>query len=104
MKNKQQYLPNMSRLRHERLLQIQDLIEARKYPNAPQLAAACGRHINVIREDLRFMRNRLHHPIEFDYAKNGFFYAGKFQRLIAPQASPKEIEALHLFKAACELF
>jgi predicted DNA-binding transcriptional regulator YafY len=59
----------------DRMMQIHEQIKAGKYPNCVKMARELEVSKRTIIRDMDFMRDRLRLPIEFDWARNGFFYS-----------------------------
>src|SRR5262245_22693447 len=90
-----------NRLRNERLKQVQIYIKTHKYPTAAQIADHLEVSVEVIYEDISYLKHRFHDPIDFDFSKNGYFYTGKSVDLPMPQATLEEIEAASMIKMLC---
>jgi predicted DNA-binding transcriptional regulator YafY len=79
----------------ERLLQIDLLLRSQQRQTAVSLAQALEVSDRTIRNDIAFLRNRYHAPIEFHKAK-GFYYTDPDWRLPSISLSQGELFALTL--------
>jgi predicted DNA-binding transcriptional regulator YafY len=79
-------------------------IAAGKYPNTRTLAEAYETGPATISRDIEFMRDRLGAPIEYDYFRKGYYYAGKTYRLPAAFTSANELAALGMAKTLLTLY
>lgn len=88
----------------ERMLRIHQALLSGKYPNASTL----GRQIEVasktIHRDIDFMRYRMELPIEFDAARNGFFYNGEVRAFPTLQITEGELFALVVAEKALQQY
>ena len=59
----------------ERLINIHKEIRDENYPNTTELAKKFndGKGISTISRDIEFLRDRLYAPIEYDYARKGYY-------------------------------
>ena len=61
-------------VRTKRLLEIDYEIRTGKYPNCNTLAKQYGISSRTILRDIQLLIDEWLAPIEFDYAKNGYYY------------------------------
>jgi predicted DNA-binding transcriptional regulator YafY len=94
---------NVSRVRFDRLIRLQNLILEGKHPTTEKLAVELEVSPEVLRKDIYFLVNERGHPIDFDHRKNRFYYTTKFTPLVAEHVTEDEIEALHMLESALEL-
>jgi len=64
----------VSRPAMARLEAIRALISAGKYPNSHSIARELEWSVRTVKRDLSLMQNRLNLPMEFNQAKNGFYF------------------------------
>jgi len=83
---------------------IHRAILAGKYPNATTLAGEIEVCTKTIQRDIEFMRDRLGLPIEFDFSRNGFRYAGEVADFPALQITEGELFALVVAEKALEQY
>lgn len=81
----------------ERFALIDQALREGKWPNATSLAEAIEVAPRTIQRDIRYLRDRLKAPIEFDPTHKGYRYTDPAFRLSFPMVS--EGEALALFLA-----
>lgn len=75
----------------DRIQQIHELLQRKRYLNCPALAAELGVTGRTVYRDLDFMRDRLHLPIEFNLLRNGYYYTKPVEKLpTAPQVMSEE--------------
>ena len=79
--------------RYSRLLFIDQQIAGGTYPNAVQLAAKYEVSDRTIKRDIEYMRVMLDAPIEFDHARNGYFFSEPNWRLPALTITESELFA-----------
>jgi predicted DNA-binding transcriptional regulator YafY len=79
----------------ERLLRIDELLRSGKWQTATSLAEALERSERTIRNDIAFLRDRYHAPLEFSKSK-GFYYSDPVWRLPSISLSKGELFALTL--------
>jgi predicted DNA-binding transcriptional regulator YafY len=79
----------------ERLLCIDELLRSGKRQTASSLAEALERSERTIRNDIAFLRDRYHAPLEFSKSK-GFYYSDPVWRLPSISLSKGELFALTL--------
>ncbi|HLX71207.1 MAG TPA: WYL domain-containing protein [Verrucomicrobiae bacterium] len=86
------------------MLRIHQALQSGKRPNALQLAAELEVSPKSIHRDLEFMRERLDLPIEYDFEKRGFFYAGEVNTFPTLQITEGEIFALIVAEKALQQY
>ncbi len=82
----------------ERMLRIHQLIENKEYPNCHTLAREFEMSVRTIKRDVDFMRTRLNLPLEFDPARNGYFFTRSVPHF--PQMPISEADTFALFIAS----
>jgi proteasome accessory factor B len=95
MKNSsnQPHLP-LSRPPLERMMKIHQAIQSGKFPNATSLAGELEVSTKSIHRDLEFMRDRMELPLEYNKARNGYFYTQDVNAFPTLQISEGELFAL----------
>jgi predicted DNA-binding transcriptional regulator YafY len=88
----------------ERMLRIHQSLQAGKFPNASTLARELEVSTKSIHRDLEFMRDRLNLPIEFDSARNGYFYTGEVSAFPTMQITEGELFALVVAEKALQQY
>jgi predicted DNA-binding transcriptional regulator YafY len=88
----------------ERMLRIHQSLQAGKFPNASTLARELEVSTKSIHRDLEFMRDRLNLPIEFDPARNGYFYTGEVSAFPTMQITEGELFALVVAEKALQQY
>src|SRR5579871_1871977 len=88
----------------QRMLRIHQALQSGKRPNALQLAAELEVSPKSIHRDLEFMRERLDLPIEYDFEKRGFFYAGEVNTFPTLQITEGELFALVVAEKALQQY
>jgi predicted DNA-binding transcriptional regulator YafY len=84
------------RLKYERFIWFHEQVKRGKYPNARQLAEKFEVHNRTAQRDVEFIRDRLHAPIEFDYAHRGYWYSDNSYELPGPCINEDSVLALGL--------
>jgi len=80
------------------MLRIHQLIENKEYPNCHTLAREFEMSVRTIKRDVDFMRTRLNLPLEFDPARNGYFFTRSVPHF--PQMPISEADTFALFIAS----
>lgn len=75
-------------------MKIHQAIQSGKFPNATGLAAELEVSTKSIHRDLEFMRDRLHLPLEYAKANNGYFYTEEVNAFPTLQITEGELFAL----------
>ncbi|KER09471.1 MAG: hypothetical protein HY22_11065 [[Candidatus Thermochlorobacteriaceae] bacterium GBChlB] len=79
---------------HRRLIKIDELIRAKKYPNKPALAKQLEVSEKTIQRDIDYMKRDLDAPIKFDSKKNGYCYIEENYFLPSLNLNEKNLFAL----------
>jgi proteasome accessory factor B len=88
----------------ERMLRIHQALQVGGFPNASKLAREIEVATKTIHRDIEFMRDRLNLPIEFNPAKNGYFYTGEVRAFPTMQITEGEIFALVVAEKALQQY
>src|ERR1700690_2073241 len=88
----------------ERMLRIHQALQTGGFPNASTLAREIEAATKTIHRDIEFMRDRLNLPIEFNPAKNGYFYTGEVSAFPTMQITEGEIFALVVAEKALQQY
>ena len=88
----------------ERMLRIHQLLQSEKFPNASTLALEIEVATKTIHRDIEFMRDRLNLPIEFNPARNGYFYNGEVSAFPTMQITEGELFALVVAEKALQQY
>jgi predicted DNA-binding transcriptional regulator YafY len=98
-----------SRTLHSRppLYRFQEIFHAIKtgrYPNRTQLARSIEVTTKTIQRDLDYMRYQLNLPIEFDYARGGYYFTKAVTDLPLFQLSESELVSVFVAQKALEAY
>ncbi len=85
---------NRCKTQVERLLEIDRLLQADKYPNCSKLSKQFEVATKTVHRDIEFMKYRLAAPIEYDKHKKGYYYENSTFMLPALSMSEGELTAL----------
>jgi proteasome accessory factor B len=88
----------------ERMLRIHQSLQSGQFPNASTLAAEIEVSTKTIHRDIEFMRDRMNLPVEFDVARNGYFYDGEVSAFPTMQITEGEIFALVVAEKALQQY
>ena len=88
----------------ERMLRIHQALQAGGFPNAAKLAREIEVATKTIHRDIEFMRDRLNLPIEFNPARNGYFYTGEVSAFPTMQITEGELFALVVAEKALQQY
>jgi proteasome accessory factor B len=88
----------------ERMLRIHQLLQLGKFPNASTLAHEIEVATKTIHRDLEFMRDRLNLPVEFNGARNGYFYTEEVSNFPSVQITEGELFALVVAEKALQQY
>jgi predicted DNA-binding transcriptional regulator YafY len=88
----------------ERMLRIHQALQSGKFPNASTLAREIEVATKTIHRDIEFMRDRLNLPIEFNPARNGYFYNGEVSAFPTLQITEGELFALVVAEKALQQY
>ena len=86
------------------MLRIHQALQSGGFPNASQLAGEIEVAAKTIHRDIEFMRDRLNLPIEFNPAKNGYFYTGEVGAFPTMQITEGELFALVVAEKALQQY
>lgn len=76
---------------------IRALISTGKYPNSRSIAQELEWSVRTVKRGLALMQNRLNLPMEFDQARNGWYFTKAVP--FFPSIPPTEQEVVALFVA-----
>jgi proteasome accessory factor B len=88
----------------ERMLRIHQAVSSGKFPNATMLAREVEVVTKTIHRDIEFMRDRLNLPIEFNPARNGYFYTEDVSAFPTMQITEGELFALVVAEKALQQY
>src|SRR5712671_2388380 len=88
----------------ERMLRIHQLLQGSRYPNAVTLARELEMSTKSIHRDLDFMRDRLGLPLEWDFAKRGYYYTEEVNSFPTLQITEGELVALVVAEKALQQY
>jgi proteasome accessory factor B len=86
------------------MLRIHQSLHSGKFPNATTLARELEVSTKSIHRDIEFMRDRLNLPIEFNIARNGYFYTGEVSSFPTMQITEGELFALVVAEKALQQY
>ena len=86
------------------MLRIHQSLQSGKYPNASSLAQEIEVAAKTIHRDIEFMRDRMNLPIQFDAARNGYFYEGEVSAFPTMQITEGELFALVVAEKALQQY
>jgi proteasome accessory factor B len=86
------------------MLRIHQALQSGGFPNASKLAGEIEVAAKTIHRDIEFMRDRLNLPIEFNPAKNGYFYTGEVSAFPTMQITEGELFALVVAEKALQQY
>jgi predicted DNA-binding transcriptional regulator YafY len=86
------------------MLRIHQSLQSGKFPNASMLAREIEVVTKTIHRDIEFMRDRLNLPIEFNSARNGYFYSGEVSAFPTMQITEGELFALVVAEKALQQY
>ena len=89
---------------YRRLQNIDEKLRKKSYPNAIKLAELLGVSQRTICRDIEYLRNFYNAPIEFDKAKNGYYYTEDSFYIKDIFLNESEIEAMRLLKPSLALW
>jgi predicted DNA-binding transcriptional regulator YafY len=88
----------------ERMLRIHQAVQSGKFPNASSLAQEIEVATKTIHRDIEFMRDRMNLPIQFNVARNGYFYDGEVSAFPTLQITEGELFALVVAEKALQQY
>lgn len=83
-----------SRSRLERIHYFQALLQAQKYPNCSTLAKHFEVSAKTIQRDVEFVKDRLKLPVEFDAARNGYYFTEPVSNITGIEVTEGELVAM----------
>jgi proteasome accessory factor B len=86
------------------MLRIHQALQSGEFPNASTLAREIEVATKTIHRDIEFMRDRLNLPIEFNPARNGYFYNGEVSAFPTLQITEGELFALIVAEKALQQY
>jgi predicted DNA-binding transcriptional regulator YafY len=86
------------------MLRIHQSLSSGKFPNASTLAREIEVSTKSIHRDIEFMRDRLNLPIEFNPARNGYFYTEEVSAFPTMQITEGELFALVVAEKALQQY
>jgi predicted DNA-binding transcriptional regulator YafY len=86
------------------MLRIHQAVQARKFPNATQLAAELEVSTKSIHRDIEFMRDRLELPIEYNPQSFGYHYTAEVTAFPTLHITEGELVALVIAEKALEQY
>jgi predicted DNA-binding transcriptional regulator YafY len=86
------------------MLRIHQTLQSGGFPNASKLAREIEVSTKSVYRDIEFMRDRLNLPIEFNSARNGYFYNGEVSGFPTMQITEGEIFALVVAEKALQQY
>jgi len=87
-----------------RVYRIDAKIASGRYPNSDELAEMCETSVFTIWRDIKFMKEQLLAPIEYDRLKRGYYYTRKTYRLPGGFTSAEDLLALGMAKNILSLY
>jgi predicted DNA-binding transcriptional regulator YafY len=88
----------------ERMLRIHQSLSSGKFPNASKLARELEVSTKSVHRDIEFMRDRMNLPVEFDKARNGYFYTEEVSAFPTMQITEGELFALVVAEKALQQY
>jgi predicted DNA-binding transcriptional regulator YafY len=88
----------------DRMLRIHQALKSGAYPNASSLSEEMEVCSKSIHRDFDFMRDRLKLPLEFDGARNGWYYTEEVSAFPTLQITEGEIVALVMAEKALQQY
>jgi predicted DNA-binding transcriptional regulator YafY len=88
----------------ERITRIHRLIENSEYLNSKQLARELEVSFRTVKRDIMFMKERLNLPIQFDAARNGYYFSKPVPKFPQLPISERETFALFIASKAIEQY
>jgi proteasome accessory factor B len=87
-----------------RFQEIFHAIKAGRYPNRTQLAEMIEVTTKTIQRDIDYMRYQLELPIEFDYARGGYYFTKPMTELPLFQLTESELVSVFVAQKALEAY
>src|SRR5271169_4646943 len=86
------------------MLRIHQSLQSEKFPNAATFAREIEVATKTIHRDIEFMRDRLNLTIEFNKARNGYFYTGEVGAFPTMHITEGELFALVVAEKALQQY
>ena len=87
-----------------RFQEIFHAIKTGRYPNRTQLARTIEVTTKTIQRDIDYMRYQLNLPIEFDYARGGYYFTRPMTELPLFQLTEAELVSIFVAQKALEAY
>ena len=87
-----------------RMLRIHQEVQAQKFPNSGTLGRELEISTKTVHRDVEFMRDQLNLPIEWDGAKNGYFYTRPVTNFPTMHFTEGELVALVVAEKALQQY
>ena len=87
-----------------RIYQIDQKIASGCFPNANDLAKMCEVSISTISRDVKFMKDQLRAPIDYDAYNRGYYYTNKTFRMPFGFTTAEDLIALSMAKSIFSLY
>jgi proteasome accessory factor B len=87
-----------------RFQEIFHAIKTGRYPNRTQLARTIEVTTKTIQRDIDYMRYQLNMPIEFDYARGGYYFTKPITELPLFQLTESELVSIFVAQKALEAY
>src|SRR5580765_4832036 len=88
----------------DRMLRIHQEVQAEKFPNSASLGRELEISIKTVHRDVEFMRDRLNLPIEWDGARNGYYYTRPVTNFPTMHFTEGELVALVVAEKALQQY
>lgn len=103
-KNQKPRETEVNRRPRQRMDVIDFEIRNGNYPNSKDIAKILEVCRETVRRDIKFMRNDLKAPLEFDYRKNGYYYTAPDYFIPSTRVTNDDIENLKLAEQIIEKY
>jgi proteasome accessory factor B len=87
-----------------RFQEIFHAVKTGRYPNRTQLARTIEVTTKTIQRDIDYMRYQLNVPIEFDYARGGYYFTRPMTELALFQLTEAELVSIFVAQKALEAY
>lgn len=88
----------------DRMLRIHQEVQAQKFPNGSTLSRDLEISSKTVRRDVEFMRDRLQLPLEWDGARNGYYYSRPVTNFPTMHFTEGELVALVVAEKALQQY
>lgn len=88
----------------DRMLRIHQEVQGRTFPNASFLAKKMEMSVKTVHRDVEFMRERLGLPIEWNGARNGYYYSSPVTNFPTMHFTEGELVALVVAEKALQQY